>query len=117
MPKRNRPKTSLRAAARATMFREKSKTGSTKNRNYPGYVQPNRINTKPVSARVSTDKVDTFNSKLKSENVTMQELFSVLVDEVIEKGIPPELKQALLKQDMVRMRKKYGQFPPSLGNS
>lgn len=122
MPTRNRPKTSLRAAARETLFRETSKTRrskspTSKNRNYPGYVQPNRINTRPISARISTEKADAFNLKIHSENVTMQELFSALVDEVIARGIPAELKRSLLKQDMVRMREKYGRLLPSPGNS
>lgn len=117
MPTRNRPKTSLRAAARATTFREKSKTGSSKNRNYKGYVQPNRINTKLISIRLPIATTDAFKLVAVSEKTTMKQLLTDFIVEKIKTLRPPEKRKVLIKQEIARVRAKYSQLRQTLTHS
>ncbi|MGB4101402.1 MAG: hypothetical protein WBK91_05800 [Alphaproteobacteria bacterium] len=104
MPKRNRPKTSLRAAARATTFREKSKTDRSKNRNYPGYRAPGKIGTKLVGADVPIATHAAFQQAAQSEKKTMKELLTDFINAKAKNFMAPNVQKKRATQQPARGR-------------
>ena len=115
MPKRTRPKTSLRAAARATTFREKSKTDRSKNRNYPGYRAPGKIGTKLVGADVPSATHAAFQQAALAVKKTMKELLTDFINAKAKNFLAPEVQKECAKQKPARVREKQNAAHKWLG--
>ncbi len=104
--------TTIQAAARATT---KPKSDRSRNRNRPGYKQPNKIGTKSVCTDAPIATHAAFYRAAKAEGKTAKALLLEYVTAKAQPFMTHEIKEERVKQQPARVGVKQSKSHASLG--